>query len=349
MKESAKTETSDTLILAPNGSLAKTASIIKITNKIVEASVEHLFNEAFVLLNGNQIVDTLENFYELFAKTLIVPAHLSPLFFKANSTEDCQKSIQQFSTVILRSQKILFAWYFRGQAWLHLKEYEKAISDFTQSIGIEPNFALGFSARAYAKHYLGLYEEAVIDCDRSIDIGCDRIDIEGKNVYPYLIRGMNYFHLKNYEASIADYEVVLEYKPMMPGYHVGLGQSKRRLGLLGEAVDSFTIAIGIDENYYFAYQQRGLALVSQSDIEAAIADFSMAIRIDPTRSGMHFHRGAAYAKVKSFEEAIKDLSKAIELSPKVSKYYKFRSDAKKALGDFDGAEADLRTYHELKI
>ena len=56
-------------------------------------------------------------------------------------------------------------------------------------------------------------------------------------------------------------------------------------------------ALQIDPNDEHAYNNRGLALQSQGDLEAAVMDFDLAIRINPQFSAAQYNRAwAKYAQ-----------------------------------------------------
>jgi tetratricopeptide (TPR) repeat protein len=51
-----------------------------------------------------------------------------------------------------------------------LRQYEKAIEDYSQSIRLEPDAAYTFNNRGFTYAYMGQYEKAIEDYDRALDL-----------------------------------------------------------------------------------------------------------------------------------------------------------------------------------
>ena len=77
-------------------------------------------------------------------------------------------------------------YYSRGHARAEFGQYEEAVADYDQAIGLQPDTAYFYINRSYAKAELGQYREAVADLEAALDLAreagdSDRIVfIEGK-------------------------------------------------------------------------------------------------------------------------------------------------------------------------
>ena len=87
-------------------------------------------------------------------------------------------------------------------------EYDKAMSEFTKAIELDPNFALAYGNRGWVYIKLGQYEQAVADCTKAIELDPDL-------ALAYNSRGWAYIELGEYEQALADYNRAIELDPSL--------------------------------------------------------------------------------------------------------------------------------------
>ena len=80
-----------------------------------------------------------------------------------------------------------------------------------------------------------------------------------------------------------------------------------------KAINNFTKAIELKEDFADAYYHRGQAYAKESKYEDAIDDFSKAIEIDPEFKDAYFQRGNVFFERGFKERARDDYEKIIEL------------------------------------
>ena len=145
------------------------------------------------------------------------------------------------------------------------------------------------------------------------------------------------------------------------------------------AIAGYTRAIELDKNYADAYNNRGVAYMSQqnwaaaiadftrsleiapSDLaynnrgniyfsqrktEEAIADFTAGIKLKPTAEG-HANRGIAYQNTNRDALALADFERAIELNPKFGRAYLLRAIMLLKSGKGDAAQKEIDKGFEL--
>ena len=69
------------------------------------------------------------------------------------------------------------------------------------------------------------------------------------------------------------------------------------------------------------FNNRGLVLSGQGNLDQAIADFSQAIKINPEYTNAYINRGFMYNKQGDLNRAIVDYGKAIEINPRLAEAY----------------------------
>ena len=124
------------------------------------------------------------------------------------------------------------------------------------------------------------------------------------------------------------------------------------------SMDDLTHAIGLYPNEPRLYKERGLAYLSLSKYEDAVADFTKAIRLDPNDAGLYRERGTGWFGLHRFDAATDDFSAAIGLMPgepglflSRGLSYKNQSMYDRAIQNFNYAiklnPRDASLYHHL--
>jgi tetratricopeptide (TPR) repeat protein len=91
-------------------------------------------------------------------------------------------AIRFFDLAILFNPKYHQALNNRGDAYLILRQYARAIDDFSQAVQIDSNEPLYFKNRANALRFVGLYDRAIADYRKALTLKIDeqmKKEIEG--------------------------------------------------------------------------------------------------------------------------------------------------------------------------
>jgi tetratricopeptide (TPR) repeat protein len=121
-----------------------------------------------------------------------------------------------------------------------------------------------------------------------------------------------------------------------------LGIKRQQAGDIAGAIAAYTRAIELDKKYADAYNNRGVAYLSQRDYAAAAADFSRSIELAPSDAAYN-NRGSIYFSQEKIEESIADFTAAIKIKPAAESYlnrgvgYQRTSRDELALADYEAA------------
>ena len=80
-----------------------------------------------------------------------------------------------------------------------------------------------------------------------------------------------------------------------------------------EAIEFYSEAINVDQNFKDAYNNRGIAYFEQGKYFEAIEDYSRAILIDPAYTDAYFNRANAYIQNQKWERALKDMTQVVKV------------------------------------
>ena len=274
-------------------------------------------DEAITILDG--LIDSNPGFSLLYS--LRGSLYASKLRF--------DKALADFNETINLDEADVDPYVARGQVWVGLGEYERAVDDFTTAIELEPRTE-AYSARGDAFAAIGKYIAAMDDYERVI---AHQPDADA-----YAARGAVYFRLNLFDDALNDLSKATQLDPnhvtsyMMRGnIHLRQGEHEAAseeftqiIALMADAVDvglpNFIDTDIKSKLYDFAVQDVGAAYcgrgVSKSrtgDTAGALSDFSAAIRIMPEHTSFYLARAAAYAEHGEYAEAMQDLDVAAQL------------------------------------
>ncbi len=120
------------------------------------------------------------------------------------------------------------------------------------------------------------------------------------------------------------------------------GTQLQQTGDVTGAIAAYTRAIELDRKFADAYNNRGVAYMTQKDYPAAVADFTRSLEITPSDAAYN-NRGNIHFSMKRFDEAIADFTAALKLKPSVEGYtnrgtaYQQTSRDALALADYERA------------
>lgn len=220
----------------------------------------------------------------------------------------------------------------RGLAYLDRKDFDRALNDFNESLRLKPDNAETYNDRGVLYLQRGDFDLALNDFNESIDI-------EPNYISAYNNRGNAYLFKEDYDQALSNYEHVIKYKPDSGIYYNrGLVYLNKRD--YDRAINDFGQSISLEPDNFKAYRKRGLAYLNKNDPDRAIPDFDQSIKLESNNNEAFRNRGASYAKKSDYDRAIADFNQAINLSPDDVRAYYNRGCVYRSKGDYDNAIAD---------
>jgi len=108
------------------------------------------------------------------------------------------------------------------------------------------------------------------------------------------------------------------------------GIVSRALGDFDHAIEDFSAAIGVKDNFnnWFELWNRGMVLLEdKKEFDKALSDFDECIRLYPLDDSSHVVRGITQVKRGELDDALKSFNEAIRLGPKNGWSYAMRAHA----------------------
>jgi DNA-binding helix-hairpin-helix protein with protein kinase domain len=194
--------------------------------------------------------------------------------------------------------------YQQGDNAYKMRDYERAIENFTQVIKREPTNAKAFVNRGNARYNLKDYEGALADYNQALQIN-------PQEVKAFVNRGNAYYMLADYSSDPDQ-----EYK---------------------QAIADFNHALRLENNEAEAYIRRGIVRFqiakynsnSLQEYNKSIADFTEAIKLNSSKPEAYFQRGVVRYQIaqyssnyaQEYKQAITDFNLALDINPRLAKVY----------------------------
>lgn len=108
--------------------------------------------------------------------------------------------------------------YRRGLAHYETGQYDKAFSELTKAIEIDPKLARAYVTRGMAHNDKGEHDLAIADFTKVIEL-------IPTDAHAYINRGMTYLNKGAYDPAVADFSKAIEIDPTATDAHKGRAQA----------------------------------------------------------------------------------------------------------------------------
>src|ERR1051326_3394539 len=149
--------------------------------------------------------------------------------------------------------------YNSGIAKFSAKDYNGAITDFTQSISINPNFYKAYYNRGIVRIEMKNVQDGISDFDKAISLAHDSC------VDCYFSRAQSRYSIGSKTQAAEDYGKVIQLNPSHAQAYYYRGGILFELGEYKSAIEDFDHAIKLKPDYAYAYNDRGSAKRQRSE------------------------------------------------------------------------------------
>ncbi|MBQ9479346.1 MAG: tetratricopeptide repeat protein, partial [Selenomonadaceae bacterium] len=164
---------------------------------------------------------------------------------------------------------------YRGRTYNRIEEFDKAVSDLTKAIELEPSYKP-------SHFYLGMAQRGAGNARAAIEAFTHYIKLKPADKdLAYYWRGLSRLDAKDYRGAVVDFTRLLE-------------------------LDKD------DEEIYF---YRGLAHYNLKHHREALADFDACIALEPNDPATYYNRALCHQWLGDFNLAAENFRKVLELDP----------------------------------
>ncbi|XP_067099361.1 uncharacterized protein ttc6 [Osmerus mordax] len=277
-----------------------------------------------------------------------------------------QQAVSDFEAVIKLDRSVAVAHVNLGLIYmLKMNQNMQAIKMFTNALQANPTYIRGYICRAQAYHRANDIKRALTDLTRATHMRPDAqqfyimrgqylCDMEQFDLATFCIQyaaEMNkalgssplqqaavQCFLGNDHKAITCLEEASSNKPSLPILLLlGKTQMKTRNFM---ALDAFSNAVKINQDYAEAYHQRGLCRMRLQQSKS-VQDFNRALSINPNLFQVYLSRAAFYGAQARYSKAILNCNEAIRIQPKSIRAFLYRGALRFYLKTYKGAVEDL--------
>jgi tetratricopeptide (TPR) repeat protein len=171
---------------------------------------------------------------------------------RAHEISEIEIQITDYNQKLLTNSKDTESLGARGVAYLQKADYAHAVADFNALISLQPDTALWWNDRCYARVLENRdIRKAISDCDKSLQL-------EPNNAYTLDSRGHAYLRLGELDKSIADFNAALKVDPQLASALYGRGLAKRKKGDVGGGNTDIAEAKKINANIVEEFAIHGI-------------------------------------------------------------------------------------------
>jgi lipoprotein NlpI len=162
----------------------------------------------------------------------------------------------------------------RGNVWKAKGDYERAIADYNEASGLNPQYALAFNNRGSAWEAKGEYERAIEDYNEAIRLS-------PQYGYAFDNRANAWIGKGDYERAMVDYNEAIRLNPHFARAFSNRGDAWTAKGEYERALEDYNEAIRLNPQYAYAFFGRGIAHYYLGHLDTAASDFGDSSRLDP--------------------------------------------------------------------
>jgi tetratricopeptide (TPR) repeat protein len=229
----------------------------------------------------------------------------------------------------------------RGAAYEKKKQYDLALADLNQAIGLNPTLAAAFSNRGNVYADKRQYNAAIADQDYAIRL---KPDFAGA----FNNRGIVYDDEVQYDTAIVDFDHAIQLDPTYADAFMNRAVVHGKKKEYDLSIADATQAIRLKPDDADAFVDRGHAHSLKSEYNLAIADLNQAIRLNPSEAVAFNDRGHAYEDTEQYKLAIADYAEDLRLRPDHADGWNNRCWARAIVGELVQALGDCNQSLTLR-
>ena len=231
-------------------------------------------------------------------------------------------------------------YYYQANEFFDLKNYEKALQYYKESIKLEPNYASVYNGMGIVYNILQKYEKALKNFDKAIKLKENYIE-------SYYNRANTYNNLENYEKAMKDLNKSIDLEPDYEEAYYVRGKIYELLGEYSHAIKDFKKTIQLDNHSIKAYKSRGFLYFHLKKYEDSLQDFNKIIKLNPKDKEAYYNRGKIHYYLKQYEEAILDFEQVIKIDENDVKAYSYRGNSYYNLKQYEEALKNFKQINKI--
>jgi tetratricopeptide (TPR) repeat protein len=277
------------------------------------------------------------------------------------------EAITWFDKAVAAKPDYAMAYYYRGQTWRQRGVFQGAVGDFTMAIQSNPGFGEAYNFRGQLYYSLEQFPQAWNDFEKAVTL------LREPDPLVYFYRTRILMQSGKYAAAMQEINRALAIQ-QQDVFFLTRGNIHMAENRYSEAIVDFTEAVRLNERYWIAYYNRGMAYLNNKQFSEAVRDFRMSLAgnpddaqamlqisnclmqmnqnedalselnrllmIHPDFGEGYYHRAMIYKHMVNLQRAVDDCNKSIQLGFSGSMVYALRGQMHYLLREYDQAKTD---------
>ena len=274
------------------------------------------------------------------------PNNLGEYYFRLGVIYDHQgnhkQALETWNIGLQYDSTHAFTLFIRGQHYLHRKQYQEAIADFSlcaQYDNPKPHCNQLFLGMAY----MGLkdWTSAVIAFSWCLQYCPSYTEA-------FFFRARAYINLRQRDNALRDFDKLVQTTPKNAvKIYYELAELLFDLEEWQNTVDTCNIIMKYDPSYADAYYLRALAYRRLHNDKQALIDLHQTVKLQPKHAWAYYVLGNLFYEFNQRKDALKCYDRAIENNPKNANAYYYRSVIYHEMGKIKQAKSDYQTAVHL--
>jgi tetratricopeptide (TPR) repeat protein len=226
--------------------------------------------------------------------------------------------------------------YARGLDNFNRQNFEKAAGDLNAWLKLHPNDGKAdyLLARTYRNLSLSTLEQLLATAPDSYAA--------------HELLAQTYQNSEQDAKALAEYKVVENIVPNLPGVHFSIGHLLLKTGQQDEALAELEAELRLNPDHGGANAEMGTILLNQQQAAKAIPHLEKALQADPDQWATYRDLGKAYYMQKDFPKAETALQQAVRHDPQGQAHYQLAL-VYRSLGKKDAANEQFEIARKLKL
>jgi len=208
----------------------------------------------------------------------------------------------------------------KGDYYLQIGNYDKAIDEYTKAIEINDKSAIVYSNRGLAYQEKKEYEKALLNFEKALMLNSTLEKV-------YYNRGNIYRDKEEFDKALFEYGQALKLNPDFVDSYIDRGITYGLMGKYDQALAEFNRALKIDKERAEIYNNRGIIYRQKKEYSLALSDYNSALKYKPDFAEAYNNRGFIYFLMEDYEKAISDYNEALRINPNLKEAYQNRDIA----------------------
>jgi len=293
-----------------------------------DESAKQLLAEAYTALNANQPEAAMTKVNAALAADPKLPgAFWLRGWLKLRFDEKPDEAMKDFEEVIKLDPEQGMGYSGRGQTYMALKQFDKALDDLNTAIdkGAKDEWTYTYRAEARLNKLADALNLSIdeawlaMERDNKADIDAAITDLDAalavNDSFYFALDTRSYVHLKrqNYEDSLADADKMVSLAPRYAQVYNTRSWLYANWGKGAEAVKDCEKALTmVQEDNAALLDTCGLAYHVSGDYKKALDFYNRALTAAPDQLDSVFRRGQTYQKLKNNKQAIADYQRYLK-------------------------------------